>query len=155
MSAGDHSPATFHSTPLSTMQYTTFSILLWSCIPLLVTSQPTLYASKLSAATCEPPPDGKTRDHDGSQVKYAARWFCDHLVSAEADTVPRGMTRGMSMHGGEVYNGDKPKDNVYSLTIDSFGECAKEGYELKEPVQGIKCPDVFYDMWKECEYDSS
>lgn len=134
------------------MHYLPLSIILWSCIPLLAISQATKYADRLTDLTCAAPPSEKVRDHDGTNAKQAAKSFCETLTQAFNYDIEGGMSRNRIMHGSDVYNGNKAKDNVYALKIDSYGECAKAGYELKEPVQGIECQDVLYDAWKQCKY---
>ena len=46
------------------------------------------------------------------------------------------------------------QDDVYDITITPVENCTPEGngiFDLATPMAGVRCSDILYSTWKECE----
>ena len=111
---------------------------------------PTPTSVSLSQPTCNPSPTGHYQDPHEDEVRKLTKAYCRRFKD--------GTVQAKSEHNAEEFkpriapSGNDRKDDNYEFTINSVAGCpAPKGYNLKEPVPGVKCEEILFDAWKNCE----
>lgn len=50
----------------------------------------------------------------------------------------------------DPFDNNDPGDDQFLASIISVDGCVSDGYNLGEPLTGVKCEDIMYDCWKMC-----
>ena len=59
----------------------------------------------------------------------------------------RYLNHGLS---SDLFNNDDLGDDQFIASIISVDGCTSGGYNLGEPLTGLKCEDIMYACWKSC-----
>ena len=112
--------------------------------------------------TCLPNPNYKVKDAHESKMRAAANHFCatygKETAAKEAPDVHHRVwgTDGRGVPIGQDYNRLDNNDDVYDVGINGVDGCVPTGgYNLAEPLKDVKCSDMVFKAWRECESSCS
>ena len=105
-----------------------------------------------SAPVCNPSPAPGQHYQDSHEYEVirASRAFChrfaNKIVHARNEHEKHEFTPGF-------VPGNDAKDDIYDFRLNSVPHCpAVGGYNLQEPIPGVKCERLLFDAWKKCEF---
>ena len=121
------------------------------------TSAPAFKAPAIppSQPVCNPNPIGHYHDSHEGTIREATRTYCSlfakKIVHAKSENNEEDFKPGwkplMNVSGHEG------RDDIYDFRLKSVAGCpAPQGYNLNEPIRGVKCEDLLFNAWKKCEF---